>query len=77
MVICNYCISTSEKCSNANIPQIYYFKPEKEKDRKVTASFLSKSINIITAFALRKNVKQFARECILKLFKIQNKRVYP
>ena len=39
MVICNYCISTSEKCLNANIPQIHYFKSKKEKDRKFTASF--------------------------------------
>ena len=60
MLICNYYInyvSTSEKCLNPNIPQIHYFKPKKEKDRKVTASFLSKSINIIITFALRKKGK--------------------
>ena len=42
MLICNYYIdyvSTSEKCLNPNIPQIHYFKPKKEKDRKVIASF--------------------------------------
>ena len=60
MLICNHYIDyfrTREKCLNANIPQIHYFKPKKEKDRKIMASFLSKSINIITTFALRKKSK--------------------
>ena len=60
MQICNYYVdyvTSSEKCLNANIPQVLYLKPKKVKDRKIMASFLSKSINIITTFALRKKGK--------------------
>ena len=80
MLMCNYYIdyvSTSEKCLNANIPQIHYFKPKKEKDRKFTASFCRNQSTLLQLLHCVKKVKQFARECILKLFKIQNKRVYP
>ena len=80
MLICNYYIdyiTTSEKCLNANIPQIHYFKSKKEKTEKLQPLFCRNQSTLLQLLHYVKKVKQFARECILKLFKIQNKRVYP
>ena len=80
MQICNYYVdyvTSSEKCLNANIPQILYVKPKKKKTEKLWPLFCRNQSTLLQLLHYVKKVKQFARECILKLFKIQNKRVYP
>ena len=61
--------------------QIYHkfpiLNPKKKKTEKLWPLFCRNQSTLLQLLHYVKKVKQFARECILKLFKIQNKRVYP